>query len=795
MKTVETRRPRRSIALFGFYAFISHCNAIKIFDANTIPNSITPACSRELLKDVDCSPTVKMLRNDEYYQQKTLERTCKPGCSNSLEAYNKNVISACGSQTLNKIGKDDPEQIATITDLLMYQYSLTCLMDTGKYCNLVAAGNAAAIQLKVRTPAILDLPTIAPNVTDSCSMCSIKKLQIEAGSPYYYGPKLAAESVYQSKTASCKISNMPMSTSRPVVPDSPTGAPSKCAGTTYQVKAGDSCKSVAKRQGISTGWLIFDNNLSASCDDLTKSSSLCLKNTCKIHAVTAGETCESIAKANNINTLQLQSWNPFINYGCNLTRFVGESVCVGMPGKPYKLPSGPAQPPTSAVTPAPVPPNLAANTTSRCGKYFKTAQGQDCNTILMKFGISIQDFKYLNPSINENCTDMLRDTNYCVQAVGDINTYPGRGQDGIGKLQTAFTTGLMQMTWSKQTVKPTATSSTEHPLATGTRADCDRFVEGNIFQVDKLSNIWKSSCDFVMAAYELSLKDLQRWNPSLSHSTINNCSLSVNARYCVGLGERGPKPKSKSTLPIRPGAIKTCTEYISIPNNTLPLCQNLLRNNAITIAQFSDYNPGVGKECGNLWAGYRYCIRAPGYVAPREPDDEESDGTRTTAGPSATPAPNMPPATKLQPGIVLNCNKWAQAPAKTNCDSFARTNKISPENLYAWNSQLGPGGSKCDTMMWTDYYYCIGTSNAPKSSSQGPSSTTTSQKPSKTQADSIVPNCRKFDVVKEGDGCSSLAARNNIAPEKLYKWNKVLGAKGENCETQVWKGYFYCVGV
>ena len=55
--------------------------------------------------------------------------------------------------------------------------------------------------------------TGAANDTDPCDLCFIKNLQFQAGSPYYDGPLLAEQSVYQSKTSSCGISGYPLTTS------------------------------------------------------------------------------------------------------------------------------------------------------------------------------------------------------------------------------------------------------------------------------------------------------------------------------------------------------------------------------------------------------------------------------------------------------------------------------------------------------------------------------------------------------------------------------------------------------
>jgi len=39
--------------------------------------------------------------------------------------------------------------------------------------------------------------------------------------------------------------------------------------------------------------------------------------------------------------------------------------------------------------------------------------------IVIKFGISLDDFVFLNPVINANCTNLFAEESYCVQAVGD----------------------------------------------------------------------------------------------------------------------------------------------------------------------------------------------------------------------------------------------------------------------------------------------------------------------------------------------------------------------------------------
>lgn len=41
----------------------------------------------------------------------------------------------------------------------------------------------------------------------------------------------------------------------------------------------------------------------------------------------------------------------------------------------------------------------------------------------MRYGIALQDFVFLNPSINSNCTDLLLGISYCVEPVGDSKSF------------------------------------------------------------------------------------------------------------------------------------------------------------------------------------------------------------------------------------------------------------------------------------------------------------------------------------------------------------------------------------
>jgi hypothetical protein len=76
------------------------------------------------------------------------------------------------------------------------------------------------------------------------------------------------------------------------------------------------------------------------------------------------------------------------------------------------------------MTAAPVPTDVAQGTNMNCGQYYRVVKGDYCNLLVIKFGISLSDFVFLNPAINDNCTNLFADESYCVQAVGDSKTIP-----------------------------------------------------------------------------------------------------------------------------------------------------------------------------------------------------------------------------------------------------------------------------------------------------------------------------------------------------------------------------------
>lgn len=147
MATLHFVFPRPALAALFFLLFtaqqLNGVLSMKVFTASTLPTGITAACAAALTSDVTCSPVISALQNGYYYSQTMLESLCTASCKSSLETYENGVGLACAEQ-IWKGYFDEEMPIVIVADLLRYQYDQSCLMDAGRYCNVIAAQAATA---------------------------------------------------------------------------------------------------------------------------------------------------------------------------------------------------------------------------------------------------------------------------------------------------------------------------------------------------------------------------------------------------------------------------------------------------------------------------------------------------------------------------------------------------------------------------------------------------------------------------------------------------------------------------
>ena len=148
----------------------------------------------------------------------------------------------------------------------------------------------------------------------------------------------------------------------------------------------------------------------------------------------------------------------------------------------------------------------------------------------MANSISLSDFYILNPEINEKCTNLELGVAYCVEPVGDIQTYPGYTVSG------GPTITVPPVTFSSvNTAIPTNTgdpgfiyTSSLLPKASDTISTCDTYLNFND------SSDSRSDCSYNAFANQVTTNQLLEWNPSLS-SNLSTCNLQSGYSYCVEL--------------------------------------------------------------------------------------------------------------------------------------------------------------------------------------------------------------------------------------------------------------------
>ncbi|ORY64855.1 uncharacterized protein BCR38DRAFT_431162 [Pseudomassariella vexata] len=798
--TIRNAQSRQSIwaIMFGL-VWVQLVPAVELYTLSTIPTSLSSDCQAALLADVaDCNLMVTKFRYGYFYPQALLEKTCTLPCGTALKAFEDAVVAACAGDVWDGY-RDDGEAdmpVAVIPNVLRYLYEMTCLQDEERFCNVVAGANAALADPGDGVSGWLGTVDNTTAAAEACDMCFIKSLRMQAGSSYYDGPALASSSIYESKTSSCQVSDMPRTTSTlpftvpaPAEPTSMT-----CAGKIYDIQAGDDCHSVSISQGIGTAWLLSDNNLAAFCTDFPSSGSLCLVNTCSVYTVQANDTCKGIARSANITEAALKSWNPAINSGCsNLDRLVNDQVCIGVPGIAYIDPEPTVLAPTIATTSAPIPTDVAPGVVTNCGKYYQVQPDEYCNLIVLRFGLTLADFTLLNPDINENCTNLYAYESYCVLPVGDINTYPGRP----GASATTTPTATIPFT-PITSLDPVATSSapiyvsTELPLAVGTREDCARYFDGaQVLDEDISGTSYANACEFAAAVWAVSLDEFSRWNSALGNLTAGECDMAAELRYCAKLRYADALPSYEGVgyeFEIRAGSIETCTQYADAwPDWD---CSDILLNYELTIAQFYEYNPVVGADCSGLWPEYAYCIRAADYVSPVT---STTTASATTTATSRTTTTGPPAATHT--GQPANCDEWHVVVDDDTCTSIEQAYSITAPQFLAWNPAVS---ADCSTNFWLGYAYCVGVSDdtpTVTTTRTTAAPTTTPSVPSPVQEGNAVSNCVAYGQAADGDWCSAFADLNGITLAELYAWNTLLGSTGENCGSSFWAGYWYCIGV
>ncbi|KAH8194552.1 hypothetical protein TruAng_011287 [Truncatella angustata] len=785
----------------------STASATVLLYADSLPSTLTSECTTALTVDVTaCDPLVRDLRPDVFYPPASLSRICTTDCSSAIETWRSSVQSGCGNQTISADLEVEAAAVY-IPGALQYYFQNACLQDdSGRYCGPIAALAAA-----FSDPGISPFNYIS-NTTDQvrpddCDACLAERLRLREGSPYFDGPIVASQSLYESMTASCGIvGRSVVTTTINYFTAAPAPTAKVCQGSTYTIQASDDCYTISKNQGVGTDWLLVDNDLEAFCTNFPAAgTSLCITNQCTTVTVPTNTTCEIMAAAANITETQLKAWNPSISYGCaNLPKMNGSEVCVDAPGRKFVAPTDTSSlPPQTPTTTAPTPTDAAdgsGGADKPCGRWYSVQTGDYCNLVALKFGITLSDFLFLNPAVNTNCTNLFALESYCVAAVGDINTYTGRpGFASVTLDPSAPFTGIPYTDRPDATNSPYTRIYTALPEATGTRDDCVHYFNGDDYQYDLAGSPYASNCELAAVTYDVDLDTFASWNSGLGNVSDPACAFVKGVRYCgswyleqanqeVATATTTATDDPSNTSPTPPGPTMSgspadCNEWAIVTDGLS--CTDMASQAGISLDQWLAWNPAVSSDClTNYWLDEAYCIGVSG-------DGTTTTGpTTTTVSTGSTTSEATPPGPTMT-GSPTDCNKWSLVTDGLTCTDMAAQAGISLEQWLAWNPAVS---SDCLTNYWLGEAYCVGVSGestTPTTTATMPSGTTKPTPPAPTMSGE-PDNCNKWAVVTDGVSCTDMASQAGLSLSQFLAWNPAVSS---DCTTNYWLGEAYCVGV
>ncbi|MCJ1245494.1 hypothetical protein MMC30_002698 [Trapelia coarctata] len=621
-----------------------------------------------------------------------LNALCVDSCYSSLLSTRGTIQQGCTAST-DIIVYDDIAYPATyVVDNFIFTYDVSCRKDSssGDFCDPLFTS-------------WLNETTLTS--AQSCSSCFLGVQSVQLNSPLGYDETFAAN--FQSLTSSCGASGYPFTsptayalngTATITAPASSTTAFTTSCTASYTVQDGDDCNSVARAHNVSTFSLLYENMLNIYCMDFPSAgTSLCLPQQCAVYTVQPGDECDSIVNSTaGITVTQLLAWNPNIESLCgNILGLAGNEICISPPGGFYD-PTATTNPTAShAITAVPAPTNAMTGSNANCGTWYTIQEGDTCSLVSIANSIALSDFYFLNPEIDQNCTNLVLAEAYCVEAVGSISTYSGYSATGF----------LITLTTASATLDPPTTASTPYagtftpvpmlPTAPGSLPNCDTYR--NYVDVGGSTTNALNECAYIAYAYGVQVSDLETWNPSLSNES---CCLQPGYSYCVQMTPLGidPTVTDDGCQPINqttPGTVSSCQCWMNVygySNESYP-CQVIADDYSITLSNLMDWNSWIGPNCDTgLYANLGYqderavCIgvNASTPTASALPTSSTANMATTTSAP-------MGPT---QAGIVAGCLQFYTVQSGDSCAAIDSTYGITFNQFYGWN----PAGKSTTTL-------------------------------------------------------------------------------------------------
>jgi LysM repeat protein len=444
-----------------------------------------------------------------------------------------------------------------------------CLKNSaGRYCKAVIRDVLGIDPVgQTRSTGLPPLPTTA-----TCDGCFFSSLAQVLGMPYSSGSLYST--ALSHLQASCRTTIAVTSPTKSTwsIPAATTPPPPGCKGTTYTVKAGDTCQSIAMAQGFSTTQLLHVNDLVAYCRSFPKAgSTICIPNSlkCTPYSLRVGDTCNRIAATNKVSYAQVVSWNPEVGETCgNIDRLANGNmvICISTPGGAWVGPS-PAPSITSSTRVDTIF-TLTATGTSILPSATGTISGGLLPTVA---NASRQDCEvYVTPPVLANetarfwsydCVDVAR--LYGVTVAKLLEWNPSVNETG-GKLSDCEMPGKHQYC-----VQPVARK------ATGITPNCS---------MTALAETRMSHCQDLTRLYNITTSALAAWNLGVGGSACSG--YRVGTTYCVAVSNFRS-----------PDTISNCAYWATADRADPSLCAAFESKYKLEHARFIAWNPSLLSNC------------------------------------------------------------------------------------------------------------------------------------------------------------------------------------------------------
>ncbi|BCS19574.1 LysM peptidoglycan-binding domain-containing protein [Aspergillus puulaauensis] len=334
------------------------------------------------------------------------------------------------------------------------------------------------------------------------------------------------------------------------------------------------------------------------------------------YTIKDSDDCKSISVAHNVSTWALLHHNGL------------QAYCQNFPGKG-----------TSLCLP------------KQCDIYT-LKENDTCDGIVDSYpgDISVTQLRSWNPFINKMCGNLFQWTGYqiCVSPPGsDLDPVPSPTPSPT-KCEGLWQPTSCEMPPPTDIIWPDDPGVIGQPLAKGTWSNCTAYTTYLNSSAPEYDNTYRNVARF----YEVSVANLQKWNPSLGKNSTD-CQIKKGYRYCAVYDvERAPAPTTTTSSTPKPtGSPSTSPSDSPSPTST-----------STTTTKTT---------------------------------------TSTTTSPTTDPTPSP-----VQDGITKSCNKFYKVEKDDDCYGIAKDKKISEEDFYKWN----PAVKDDCSMLLYGFYVCVGVS-------------------------------------------------------------------------------------